>query len=235
MKCVILMAGIGSRLGNPFPKCLTPLTDQQTILDHQLAKLDVYKGHVICVVGFKKDLVMERHPELVFVYNNRYDRTNTAKSLLCALEHIHGEDVLWLNGDVVFDARVIAALVRRRGSCMAVNKSRVGQEEIKYRTRDDGTISEVSKQVTNAEGEALGVNLIRARDLELFKKCLRIVSDRDYFERALELAIGRGLKLYPVDVSRFDCLEVDFPDDLSRAQALFANKPSATLRRSRRS
>ncbi|MGA2602764.1 MAG: phosphocholine cytidylyltransferase family protein [Verrucomicrobiia bacterium] len=233
MKCVILMAGIGSRLGNPFPKCLTPLTNQQTILDHQLAKLDGYKGNVISVVGFKKDLVMERHPELVFVYNNRYDQTNTAKSLLCALEHIHGEDVLWLNGDVVFDARVIAALARRRGSCMAVNKSRVGEEEIKYRTRRDGTISEVSKQVAHAEGEAVGINLIKARDLELFKKCLRAANDRDYFERALELAIGRGLKLSPVDISRFDCLEVDFPDDLSRAQALFANKPSAKLRTSK--
>jgi hypothetical protein len=39
--------------------------------------------------------------------------------------------------------------------------------------------------------------------------------------------------LYPVDISRFDCLEVDFPDDLSRAQALFANKPSAKLRTSK--
>ncbi|HVM62396.1 MAG TPA: phosphocholine cytidylyltransferase family protein [Verrucomicrobiae bacterium] len=235
MKCVILMAGIGSRLGNPFPKCLTPLTDRQTILDHQLAKLDGHRHGVISVVGFKKDLVMECHPELMFVYNSRYDQTNTAKSLLCALEHIHGEDVLWLNGDVVFDARVVTALIRQRGSCMAVNKSRVGEEEIKYRTRANGAISEVSKQVVNGEGEAVGVNLIKARDLELFKKCLRAVNDGDYFERALELAIGRGLKLYPVDISRFDCLEVDFPDDLTRAQALFVNKPSAKARTSNRS
>lgn len=222
MKCVILMAGIGSRLGNPFPKCLTPLADERTILDHQLANLNRYTGSVIAVVGFKKDLVMERHPELVFVYNNRYDQTNTAKSLLCAVEHIDDEDVLWLNGDVVFDGRVIAKLVRRRSSCMAVNTSKVGEEEIKYRTLKGGRIVEVSKQVKNAEGEAVGINLIKARDLELFKKCLRAAGDRDYFERALELAIGRGLRLYPVDISRFRCLEVDFVDDLRRAQALFA-------------
>jgi choline kinase len=224
MKCVILMAGIGSRLGNPFPKCLTPLTNQRTILDHQLANLNRQRGSVVGVVGFKKDLVMECHPELVFVYNHRYDQTNTAKSLLCALEHIDKEDVLWLNGDVVFDGRIIATLVRQRGSCMAVNTSKVGEEEIKYRTRPGGRIVEVSKQVKNAEGEAVGINLVKARDLELFKNCLRAVGDRDYFERALELAIGRGLKLHPVDISRFRCLEVDFLDDLKRAQALFAEK-----------
>lgn len=222
MRYVILAAGIGSRLGNPFPKCLTPIKGDQTILDHQLANLRRRKGETVVVVGFKKDLVMERHPELVFVYNNRYDQTNTAKSLLCALEHVHGEDVLWLNGDVVFDGRIIATLVRHRGSCMAVNTSKVGEEEIKYRTLKSGRIVEVSKQVKKAEGEAVGINLIKARDLELFKRCLRAASDRDYFERALELAIGRGLRLYPVDISRFRCLEVDFVDDLRRAQALFA-------------
>ena len=222
MRYVILAAGIGSRLGNPFPKCLTPIEGDQTILDHQLANLRRRKGETVVVVGFKKDLVMERHPELAFVYNNRYDQTNTAKSLLCALEHVHGEDVLWLNGDVVFDGRIIATLVRHRGSCMAVNTSKVGEEEIKYRTLKSGRIVEVSKQVKKAEGEAVGINLIKARDLELFKRCLRAAGDRDYFERAMELAIGRGLKLYPVDISRFRCLEVDFVDDLRRAQALFA-------------
>ena len=78
-----------------------------TILDRQLGNLGEFQGNILGVVGFKKDLVMERHPELLYVYNPRYDQTNTSKSLLAALEHVDDEDVLWLNGDVVFDQRII--------------------------------------------------------------------------------------------------------------------------------
>lgn len=72
-----------------------------TIIDHQLENLEQHRSSVVAVVGFKKDLIQERHPELLYVYNPRYDQTNTSQSLLCALKHFHNEDVLWINGDVV--------------------------------------------------------------------------------------------------------------------------------------
>ncbi|MFM8842493.1 MAG: phosphocholine cytidylyltransferase family protein, partial [Actinomycetota bacterium] len=40
----------------------------------------------------------------------------------------------------------------------------------------------------------------------------------DYFERGLELAIERdGLKVLPVDISDLFAVEVDFQEDLDRA------------------
>lgn len=222
MRYVILAAGIGSRLGNPFPKCLTPIDGDQTILDHQLANLRRHKGETVVVVGFKKDLVMERHSDLLFAYNARYDQTGTAKSLLCALQHTDGEDVLWLNGDVIFDGRILGDVLRSKQSCMAVNTSRVGEEEIKYRTDARDFITEVSKNVKSAMGEAVGINCVKASDLKLFRRCLEEVGDRDYFEAALELAINRGLRLKAIDISRFSAIEVDFLEDLKRAKALFS-------------
>jgi len=220
MKVVILMAGIGSRLGNPFPKCLTPLRENLCILDHQLMNLAEFSGQIIGVVGFKKDLVMERHPELMFVYNPRYDQTNTSKSLLAALEHFENEDVLWLNGDVVFDKRILPELLKCQHSCMAVVTSKVGEEEIKFTTNERGFINAVSKQVAHARGEAVGINLIRAKDIGLFTQTLRECADQDYFEKGLELALTRGLELKPVDVTHLPCLEVDFPSDLEAAKQL---------------
>ena len=35
---------------------------------------------ITVVVGFKKDLIMERFPELTYVYNPFFDRTNTSKT-----------------------------------------------------------------------------------------------------------------------------------------------------------
>jgi choline kinase len=48
------------------------------------------------------------------------------------------------------------------------------------------------------------------------------VDDQDYFERGIELAIGNdGLKFQAVDISDLYAVEVDFPEDLDRANELF--------------
>ena len=50
---------------------------------------------------------------------------------------------------------------------------------------------------------------------------LREVGDQDYFERGLELAIELdGVRILPVDISEHGCVEVDFEDDLARANAM---------------
>ena len=112
MKIVILAAGIGSRLGNPFPKPLTPLKNGKSIMEMQIESLSNQFSidDINVVVGFKKDLIMERFPELMFIYNPFFDRTNTSKSLLQALRKNKKNDVLWLNGDVVFDGKLLQLL-----------------------------------------------------------------------------------------------------------------------------
>lgn len=221
---VLLVAGRGTRLGGDLPKCLTPLQlGGETILDRQLQCLTgVTSEPVVAVVGYRKELVRDAHPGLRLVANERYAETNTARSLQAALAEIRDRDVLWLNGDVVFDRRIVPLLLAAAGSSMAVNRARCGDEEIKYRSGPDGRIVEVSKQVRPGEGEAVGINLVRAADLELFKRCLADCVDKDYFERGLEFAINRGMALCPVDIGDLPCIEVDFPEDLQRAKALFA-------------
>ncbi|MDX2415074.1 MAG: NTP transferase domain-containing protein, partial [Bacteroidales bacterium] len=60
MKIVLLAAGIGSRLGNPYPKPLTRLNSGKQIMQQQVDNLVQYfdKNDIIVVVGFKKDLIM---------------------------------------------------------------------------------------------------------------------------------------------------------------------------------
>jgi hypothetical protein len=52
---------------------------------------------------------------------------------------------------------------------------------------------------------------------------LRQCEPMDYFERGLEIAIGKGLTLRAVDVTPFDCIEIDCPDDLSRAKEMIGS------------
>jgi len=175
------------------------------------------------VVGFKKNLIMERFPDVSYIYNPFFDRTNTSKSLLKALVKCKDESVLWLNGDVVFDEKILDYIlpnIEENVSFVAVNRERVAEEEVKY-TLKDGFIDELSKEVKNGLGEALGINFISSTDLPNFISRLEECDDNDYFERGLELAIQHDdIKVNAVDISQFTCVEIDFKEDLENANQL---------------
>jgi len=168
---------------------------------------------------------MEAHPNASFVYNEIYDQTNTSKSLLKALRASHDGGVLWLNGDVVFDARVlerIADRMRNESSFVCVNTSATAEEEVKYTVDAKGNINALSKQVQNALGEAVGINFISKHHKSAAIKYLAECADNDYFERGLELAIEKaGIEIEPVDISDLFAVEVDFQADLDRANQNF--------------
>lgn len=227
MKIIILAAGIGSRLGNPLPKPLTSLKSGKTIMQQQIENLTTYFDidTINIVVGFKKELIMEAFPDITFIYNQSYDQTNTSKSLLKALKKNHRESVLWLNGDVVFDADIIKLLmpsILANKSFVCVNNSKVGEEEVKYLLDNKGYIKELSKKVENAAGEAVGINFISSKDISTFISRLDECKDNDYFERGIEVAIEKdGLQVHAIDISKFRCMEIDFQEDLDNANKIF--------------
>ncbi|GHA43910.1 hypothetical protein GCM10007103_26410 [Salinimicrobium marinum] len=226
MKIVILAAGIGSRLGNPFPKPLTPLKGGKSIMEKQIENLSKHfnEQDISIVVGFKKDLIMERFPDMTYIYNQFFDATNTSKSLLKALKKHRNEDVLWLNGDVIFDDALLPVLkeeIKHQNSFVSVNHSRVAEEEVKY-TLKNGFISELSKSVENGLGEAVGINYISEDDMSAFIEQLELCDENDYFEKGIELAIQHNeLRIKAVDISEFRCMEIDFKEDLEEANNLF--------------
>ena len=225
---VILAAGMGTRLARPLPKPLTELRDGRSIMKQQMDNLaiafdDTFR--VMIVVGFKLEAIIERFPEATFVYNEFYDQTNTSKSLLKALRASGDGGVLWLNGDVVFDPQVLVRVtpyMDGNQSFVVVNTSKVSDEEVKYTLDSAGFIDQLSKQVQPALGEAVGINYVAAQDKAALIERLAQVDDQDYFERGIELAIARdGLRFQAVDISDLYAVEVDFPEDLERANELF--------------
>ena len=223
MRAVILAAGIGSRLGNPFPKSLSMIPGRERILGRQIRILrQCGVREIFVVVGFKKELIMEEFPQVYFRYNPVYYLTNTSKSLLHALEDMD-DDIIWANGDVVFDEDVIKRIVAAKGNIVMVDRSECGDEEVKYRTNAANEIIEISKSVQNGEGEAVGINRVSREDLPAFVQALRECDDQDYFEKGLEMLISRGVFFKSLDVSDYRCIEVDFEEDLSKARSMFAD------------
>ena len=221
---VILAAGMGTRLGRPYPKTLTELNDGRSILRQQIENVRSVFGdeaRIMAVVGFKMDLLLEAAPDVLFAYNQHYDQTNTSKSLLKALRLSHEGGVVWMNGDVVFEPHIlekVRPVIDSGQSCVCVNKAAVADEEVKYNVDDDGYVRELSKTINDGLGESIGINFISGADKDTLIEQLDACHEQDYFERGLELAIAEhGTRVQPVDISEFRAVEVDFEEDLQRA------------------
>lgn len=223
VQAVILAAGMGTRLGRPWPKPLTPLSDGRTIMQQQMDNVlgafdDV---RIMTVVGFKLELILEEFPNVAYVYNENYDRTNTNRSLLKALRQSAPGGVLWMNGDVVFDPQVLERvkdLIAAEQSFICVNTAVVGEEEVKYTVDADGHVDRLSKTVTDALGESVGINYVGAGDKDRLIARLAECEDSDYFERGIELMIEKDrARVVPFDIRDLFAVEVDFEEDLSRA------------------
>lgn len=225
MKIIILAAGIGSRLGNTLPKPLTKLKNGKSIMQMMVNNITSKYNidDISVVVGYKKELVMESFPNLSYIYNPFFDSTNTAKSLLKALKKNNDSDVLWFNGDVVFDLRILNLIDKKiidGSSFISVNSNNVGEEEIKY-TLNSNLVKELSKSVKNGLGEAVGINYINSKDIKNFITRLDECDDNDYFEKGLEKSINQdNLKLEVLDISKYYCMEIDFVEDLNSANDL---------------
>jgi choline kinase len=228
---VILAAGMGTRLGRSLPKPLTPLMDGRSIMQQQLDGLRAVFGDqvkVTAVVGYRAKAIMRAQPDLLFAFNPDFATTNTSQSLLRALRSSQPGGVLWLNGDVVFDPAVLdhaAPLVQADESFVCVDTSTVADEEVKYTLDGDGYIAELSKTVVGGLGEAVGINYVSAADKPALIEHLAACEANDYFERGMELSIQQaGVRFRPLDISRFSAVEVDFDEDLQRANSWLGSR-----------
>ena len=229
LQTVILAAGMGTRLGRALPKSLTTLSDGRTIMQQQHENIRAAFGsdaRITTVVGYRAETIIDAFPDADYVHNESYDETNTSKSLLRALTATGRGGVLWMNGDVVFDPRVLGRaveLIEREQSFVTVNTSSVSDEEVKYTLDERGFITELSKTVEGAAGEAVGINYIARQDKRALQAQLQRVDDQDYFERGVELAIAEnGMRVAAMDISDLYAVEVDFAEDLERANEVLA-------------
>ena len=224
VQAVILAAGMGTRLARPHPKSMTQLSYGRTIMEQQVGNLRAAFGEELrltIVVGYKLEQIMEHMPDASFVFNEAFDQTNTSKSLLKALKNSYEGGVLWMNGDVVFDPAMLEELrpyIDADQSFVAVDTSVVSDEEVKYTVDGHGHIDQLSKAVENALGEAVGINYVSSGDKKYLLNRLAEVADQEYFEGGIVQTIRwDGLAYMPVDISRYYAVEVDFAEDLDRA------------------
>jgi choline kinase len=225
MKVVILNAGFGSRLGKNIPKGLVQIEDNKTILDLQIRCLlnnfDLDYDDINIVIGFKKELFIEKYDFLSLIINNDYKNTGPRKSLLTGLNEIKSDNVLWINGDVVFDDYTIKLLKDKLDQNLIVvngNLANMQDEEYKISVGNNGYINRISKDNKNACGFHIGINYIKKEYLDQFKYYLDMYKDQIYFDVAIQSIIDKGVKFVPFDIQNNFCMEIDHKEELEIAK-----------------
>jgi len=231
MAAVILAAGLGRRFGGSHPKPLAEIRGGLTILANQVSTLarELPDAETLIVVGHRADRIEAAQPGVRTVCNPEFARSNTAFSLRVALDELPVDrDVLWVNGDLYFDAPTLRRLVDSgsESSRLLVNRGPVGAEEMKYTLDPGGFIQSISKANPPLNGESLGMHIVRSSDRPAFQEALEAAPMDAYFEDAINEAIAqRDLRLRPVDAGRAICMEIDTPRDLERLRRLLDQAP----------
>lgn len=243
MKCVILAAGMSTRLRpltNTLPKCLLEVGGK-SILRRTVENLfEANIKRIAIVIGFEGEQIRNhlkaQFPGHRFCYirNPKYAETNNAYSLLLAREFFMQSDVtvalkdelLVLDGDIVFDPGLVPYL--RNSSTadrIAVRiKGEHDTEEIRVKVGRTGFVEAIGKEVAVAEtyGESIGIEwFTRETGERLFqtlnKRVRQGAGRTEFYECAFQEMINDGTRMKAVDVSEFPSVEIDSLDDLEQA------------------
>ncbi|MBI5504077.1 MAG: phosphocholine cytidylyltransferase family protein [Deltaproteobacteria bacterium] len=239
MKAIILSAGQGRRLlplTADRPKCLLPISGQ-TVLVWQLRALQRAGVDLASIViGFGAAQVEEQLARVSLagmqtrtILNPIYDRTDNLVSCLAARAEMD-EDFLLVNGDTLLEPGVIERLLASEPapvSVAVVRKASYDADDMKV-SGSAGRLTRIGKDLGSSEidGEAIGVSLYRGEGPRVFLEALEEVQrepdgHRRWYLSAVDRLARRGL----VSATLVDGLgyaEIDYPDDVARAENLVA-------------
>jgi choline kinase len=233
---VILVAGVASRLRpltNDVPKCLLPVGGI-SLLERTVGALHENGiTDLVIVTGYRASQVREfmagRFPGIraTFLHNAAYETTNNIASLRLAGAECAGREFLLLDGDILFDRRVLAHLLAAGPESGLVMRSRggLGEEEIKVEVDGEGYVRRIGKEIppAMAAGESIGIELFGADESRiLFREVEELVVAKGrsdvFYEAAFQRGIDRGMALRAVDIGDLPCMEIDTAEDLVRAE-----------------
>jgi len=241
MKAIILAAGLGTRL-EPYtrdlPKVMVPVAGVP-LIDRMIERIgEAGIEEVIVVTGYMHEkleahLAASSHSlakNATLVFNERFSDWGNFNSLLVAEEATSGDSFIKLDGDVLLAPPMLPALLAGQGPlCLAMDiKDELGEEEMKPRVDESGRVGELNKGIAPADalGESVGVDRIDAEASAQVFAALRELIERgethEYYERAYELLIQRGLQVGYADISDCEWSEIDTVEDLRAAEAMLA-------------
>ena len=239
MQGLILAAGASRRLyplTKSTPKCLLDIGGL-TILSHQLNALKKYDiNDVIIVIGYYKEMIIDyinkNHTEMKFTFitNEHYLDTNTSYSAYLCKDFLSSSDTLLMNGDVLYPPSLLKQIIDSDyETALAIDIKECGDEEVKVIVDNNKHIVSIGKEldVESTLGEFIGVAKLSIPFCKSFSLSLSKLIENggksDYFESAIAPLLNTH-NVHFEDISHLPCIEIDFNEDLQKANQLVKNK-----------
>ena len=231
IKALILNSGLGSRMGvltSEQPKCMTEISPSETILSRQLNEI-VYSGikDVIITTGAFEDILIQYVSALslplniTYIKNPIYEDTNYIYSIYCAREYLKDSDLMLMHGDLVFENEVMDKVLSSEHSCMVVSSSLPLPDKDFKAVVKAGRIRAVGIDFFNDAVTAQPLYLLKEKDWNIWLEKIveycesgNDLKRKCYAEDALD-EISDRCELYPLDVHRLLCSEIDNASDLA--------------------
>ena len=227
MKALILNSGLGHRMGiltSEHPKCMTEISNHDTILSRQL-KLLVKAGisEVVMTTGYFNNILKTYCYSLnlplnyTFVDNPLYNETNYIYSIYCAKNHLYDEDILLMHGDLVFEFSVLEDMLQYEHSCMKISSTLSLPEKDFKAVLSENRVKAVGVEFFDSAAEAQALYKLNKEDWNMWlnKICEFCENDRRkcYAEAAFN-EISDICPIYGFDVKDRLCSEIDTAQDL---------------------
>jgi choline kinase len=239
MRAIILAAGRGMRLQQTedqhHPKCLLPFGGMTLLERHLRLLAAVGVTDIVLALGFRHELVeaeLDRlgwlpRPEIVL--NPGFELGSVLTVHTVAEAMTRGGDVLLMDADVLYDARIAAALVQGAGPVNRVLIDRdfePGDEPVKVCVQA-GVPIELRKKLAgdlqfDTIGESIGFFRFDAAGARRLATLVAgyVASDRSsmpHEEAVRDLILERSQVIEISDVTGAPWIEIDFPTDVVRA------------------
>ena len=239
MRAIILAAGRGSRLqqsrGQQLPKCLLRF-DGVTLLQRHLCLLkSAGVDQIVLVLGFHHELVVGEldrlgwRPRPEVVLNERYELGSVLTVHTAADAITRGGDILLMDADVLYDQRILVPLVagaRPVNRLLIDREFEVGDEPVKVCMRA-GVPIELRKQVPpglpyDLMGESVGFFRLDQTAARRLAELAAAYVEREragapHEEALRDLLLERSQVFEAADVTGAPWIEIDFPNDVTRA------------------
>lgn len=245
-RALILAAGLGQRmrpLTTDLPKCLVEVNGVPILFRSLRVLASSGVTQAVIVVGHEAAQVRRRvgprfaEIDITYVDAPSFDTTNNVRSLWDARRYCD-EDILLLEGDVVFDRDVVMRLLEQAGSSMAVAPNHPNLSGTVVRHDDRGFVTAFILGADldgclDGDGAQKTVNIYLLREEALRTKILpelcRQVEGGNvqiYYETVLRDLVADGLlpDLAAVDVSTSMWYELDDHRDLEMAEFMFLSR-----------
>ncbi len=236
MIAVILAAGMGERLmplTKDMPKTLIEINNR-TLIENIVIKClkNGIKEYMVLVGHFKEkvaleceDIALKYDVTFTMVENDKYFQTNTGISTLLAVEKLKNKDFIIINGDNVFDEKIIEKLLESDNTAMVIdNYKKLDQESFKIRI-EKSIIRDMGKDIdiSSSNGEFIGISKVSRDDLELFQDILGRLTSEDpqqYYDIAF-VELSNKSRVDFVYTNNLKWTEIDDINDLNYAKSIF--------------